>query len=148
MVIKNIDGLKVSQIKHLVNQGAKFVIFPYTISFILMTLRRNSDIYFIKPDEGTFKYSCIYVLINFFVGWWSFPWGPIYTIGAMHKHLIGGVNVTQHALNQLALIDPDGNRTNYTIPTNPNTNNPLDQVPNNVYNVSGNMSANSRNNNS
>ena len=69
MLIKNIEGLSVSQIKELVNKGGEFVIFPYTISFVIMTLKRSSDIYFIREDENSFKYSYSYVLLNFFIGW-------------------------------------------------------------------------------
>lgn len=140
MIVKNIEGLKVSEMKLLVQQGAKFVVFPFTISFILMTLKRNSDIYFIRPNERTFKYSYSYVLLNFFVGWWGFPWEPIYTIGAIYKHIIGGTDLTQAVLDQLILTDPDGNRTAYNIPAN--TNNPTTEISNGGYNVSGNMSAN------
>lgn len=143
MKIKNIEELKVSEIKQLVRQGAKFVVFPYTISFVLMTLKRNSDIYFIRPNEGTFKYSFSYVLLNFFIGWWGLPWGPIYTIGAIYKHIIGGTDVTQIALDQLILTDPDGNRTNYNVPSGNSDNiNSTSETTNNTYNVSGNMSVN------
>ncbi len=143
MKIKNTEGLKVSEIKQLVQQGAKFVIFPYTISFILMTLKRNSDIYFIRPNEGSFKYSFKYVLLNLFVGWWGIPWGPIYTIGAIYKHIIGGNDVTKLTLDQLTLTDPEGNRSNYNVPTgNTNISDSTTENTNNGYNVSGNMSVN------
>jgi hypothetical protein len=33
MEIKYIEGLSVSQIREMVRQGGRFVIFPYTISF-------------------------------------------------------------------------------------------------------------------
>jgi hypothetical protein len=160
MNIKNTEGLKVAQIKQLVQQGGKFVVFPYTISFILMTLKRNSDIYFIKPNEGTFQYSYPFVLLNFFIGWWGLPWGPIYTIGSIYKHIIGGTDITTEVLGQLTLTDPEGNRTTYNVPTSPNASNETantgynvpagsnnansrTEIPNNGYNVSGNMSADS-----
>jgi hypothetical protein len=67
MEIKNIEGLRVSQIRDLIQEGAKFVVFPYTISFVLMTLKRSSDIYFIRPNENTFKYSFGYVSLNLII---------------------------------------------------------------------------------
>src|SRR6187549_1510293 len=101
MKIKNTEGLSVSQIRDLVQQGGKFVIFPYTISFLIMTLRRSSDIYFIRSDENTFKYSYGYVLLNLIVGWWGIPWGPIYTIGALYNHITGGKDFTEAVLSEL-----------------------------------------------
>ena len=53
MQIKNIEGLPVAEIKRLVNQGGKFVIFPYTISILVMTFQRNSSIYLIRPEENS-----------------------------------------------------------------------------------------------
>ena len=72
MQIKNIEGLSVAQIKELVNQGAEFVYFPYTVSFVLGTVRRASSIYFIRPYEGKFKYSYKHVGVNALLGWWEF----------------------------------------------------------------------------
>ncbi|WP_163408564.1 hypothetical protein [Flavobacterium ajazii] len=115
MQIKNIEGLKVSQIRDIVGQGGKFVIFPYTISFVLMTLKRSSDIYFIRPDENTFKYSYGYVLLNFFIGWWGFPWGPIYTIGSLYHHICGGKDLTFEVMNHLGQHDPEANTSTYNI---------------------------------
>lgn len=115
MLIKNIDGLSVSQIKEQVNKGGKFVIFPYTISFVIMTLKRSSDIYFIRQDENSFKYSYSYVLLNFFIGWWGLPWGPIYTIGALYNHIIGGKDITQAVLSDLIQNDPEADTSTYNI---------------------------------
>lgn len=47
MQIKNIEGLSVSQIKQLVNDGGKFVVFPYTVSIVLATFKKSSSLYFI-----------------------------------------------------------------------------------------------------
>lgn len=118
MQIKNIDGLSLSQIKEKVDRGGKFVIFPFTISFVIMTLRRSSDIYFIQNDENSFKYSYPYALMNFFIGWWGVPWGPIYTIGAIHKHIIGGKDVTALVLSDLIQNDPDADTSTYNININ------------------------------
>lgn len=115
MQIKNIDGLSVSQIRDMVQQGGKFVVFPYTVSFILMTLKRSSDIYFIKANENTFKYSYGFVFLNLIVGWWGIPWGPIYTIGSVYHHAVGGKDLTQAVLTHLIQHDPEANTNTYTI---------------------------------
>lgn len=115
MLIKNIDGLSVSQIKEIVNKGGKFVIFPYTISFFIMTLKRSSTIYFIRSEESSLKHSYPYVLLNFFIGWWGLPWGPIYTIGALYNHIKGGKDITQEVLSELIQNDPDADTSTYNI---------------------------------
>ncbi|URC14547.1 hypothetical protein [Flavobacterium sp. B183] len=115
MQIKNIDGLSVSQIRNMVQQGGKFVVFPYTVSFILMTLKRSSDIYFIKANENTFKYSYGFVFLNLIVGWWGIPWGPIYTIGSAYHHVVGGKDLTQAVLSHLIQHDPEANTNTYNI---------------------------------
>lgn len=80
-----------------------------------MTLKRNSDIYFIKADENTFKYSYGYVFLNLIVGWWGIPWGPIYTIGAVYHHIVGGKDLTQEVMNHLTQHDPKANTNTYNI---------------------------------
>src|ERR1044072_4441326 len=113
--IKNIEGLSVQQVRDMVHQGGKFVLFPYTISIVVMTFKRSSDIYFIKPGEGSIKYSVGFVLINLIFGWWGIPWGPIYTIGSLFHHIGGGKNVTPEVLGLLAQNAP-GASTTYNIP--------------------------------
>lgn len=98
MAIKNIDGLTNQQISTELAQGAKFVTFQYTISIIVMTFRRSSDIYFIRAGEnGTLK-GLPFTLLSFVLGWWGIPWGPIYTIGSLVNNLSGGKDVTQEVL--------------------------------------------------
>ncbi len=113
--IKNIEGLSVAQIRQLVNQGGRFVIFPYTISVVLATFKRGSSIYFIKPDEKSIKYSYKHVLVNSTLGWWGIPWGPIYTIGSMYHHISGGKDVTQEVMRHLIQHDPDADTSTYNI---------------------------------
>jgi hypothetical protein len=99
MQIKNIEGLSTDQINRELAQGAKFVIYQYTISIVLMTFKRSSDIYFVKAGEnGTIK-GLPYTFIALFLGWWGIPWGPIYTIGSLYNNLRGGKDVTQEILS-------------------------------------------------
>jgi hypothetical protein len=132
MEIKNIDGLSVSQIKQLVNEGGKFVIFPYAISIVIMSFKRNSNIYFIRSGENSLSYSYPFVLLNLVLGWWGFPWGPIYTIGSLYRHIMGGQDITQEVLSHLIQHDPDADTSTYGI--------------NNLYNNGGEQEAQSSNN--
>lgn len=135
MEIKNIQGLKVAEIKQLVNQGARFVIFPYTISLILMTFKRNSSIYFIRPDENSLKYSYGHVGVNLILGWWGIPWGPIYTIGSAYSHIVGGKDVTQIVLSELIQNDPDADTSTYVINGILNQNKGIVNTNEQTYNI-------------
>ncbi|MEO6232720.1 MAG: hypothetical protein ABJB11_10745 [Ferruginibacter sp.] len=99
--IKNIDGLTIEEINRELSNGGKFVVFQYCFSIIVMTFKRGSDIYFIKADESKVKHSIGYTLITLLFGWWGIPWGPIYSIGALHTNLTGGKDITQDVLNSM-----------------------------------------------
>lgn len=135
MQIKNIEGLSVSQVRDIVGQGGKFVVFPYTISFLIMTLKRSSDIYFIRPDENTFKYSYGYVFLNLIIGWWGIPWGPIYTIGSAYHHIVGGKDLTLEVMSHLTQHDPEANTSSYNINGVESSNQGSGNTETPVYNI-------------
>jgi hypothetical protein len=97
--IKNIEGLSVDDINRELSNGAKFVVFQYCFSILVMTFKRGSDIYFIKAGESTINHSIGFTLITLIFGWWGIPWGPIYSIGALYSNLTGGKDMTQEVLN-------------------------------------------------
>ena len=101
MKIKNVDGLTAEDIKNEIANGAKFVLFQYTVSIIILTFKRSSDIYFVKSTEKPIVKGLPYTILTFLLGWWGIPWGPIYTIQALSKNLSGGKDVTQHVLPSL-----------------------------------------------
>jgi hypothetical protein len=117
MQINNIDGLTTAQIRNEVSQGGKFVFFKYTISIVVMTFQRTSDIYYIQPGASAFSHSWGFLLMNLFLGWWGIPWGPIYTIGGIYNNLTGGTDVTAEIMSQMNQSDTSyGTGTNYNIP--------------------------------
>ena len=99
--IKNLEGLSSDQISIEISNGAKFVVFQYCVSVVVMTFKRSSDIYFIKAGESTTKHSIGYTLLTSFIGWWGIPWGPIYTIGSLYTNLSGGKDVTTEVVNYM-----------------------------------------------
>jgi len=92
--INGIDGLSDQEIHALVQQGAKFVYFEYAISILIMSFKRSSDVFFIRPGESAFVKGLPYNLITMLFGWWGFPWGPIYSFMALASNLTGGKDVT------------------------------------------------------
>lgn len=101
MKILGIEGMTMEEINREVTKGGKFVIFQYCISIVIMTFKRSSSIYFIKPGEGTLVKSIRYTLISLFVGWWGIPWGPVYTIGTTITNFKGGKNITREVISAL-----------------------------------------------
>lgn len=99
--IKNIEGLSQSEINRELNNGAKFVVFEYCVSILIMTFKRGTSIYFVKSDESTVKHSIGYTILTLLLGWWGIPWGPIYSIGSLYTNLSGGKDVTDEVLSHL-----------------------------------------------
>jgi len=81
--IKNLNGLTEEQVNLELSNGARFVVFQYCISIVVMTFKRGSDVYFIRADESSAKHSVGFTLLTFVLGWWGIPWGPIYTVGSL-----------------------------------------------------------------
>ena len=98
MVIKGIEGMTAGEIEHELQRGGRFVIFHYTISILVMTFRRPSDVYFVRAGESAVAKSLGFTLITLVAGWWGIPWGPIYTIGSFITNFKGGKDITQQVL--------------------------------------------------
>ena len=81
--------------------GAKFVTYTYCVSIILMTFKRSSNVYYIRPHMGSVGKGCKYTLVCLLLGWWGIPWGPIYTVGGLISNLRGGKDITQEVIQAL-----------------------------------------------
>jgi len=105
----------VPQIKAIVEDGGRFVFFPYTISIGVATFKRASSIYLVRSGERSIKHSYKHVLTNAVVGWWGIPWGPIYTINCMYHQFSGGRDVTYDVMSHLIQHDPQADTSTYNI---------------------------------
>lgn len=94
MKIIGLEGLTEEELQQELQNGAKLVYFEYCISVLVMTFKRSSELTFVKKGENAVVKGLPYTLISLIFGWWGFPWGPIYTIGAVFNNLGGGKNVT------------------------------------------------------
>ena len=103
MQIKGIEGLTPLQVQAELRQGAKFVCFTYAMSFLIVSLKRSSDPTFIRPGQSAFGAGLPYTVLSFFLGWWGFPWGLIYTPMAIIENLGGGRDVTAEVVSMLGL---------------------------------------------
>ena len=98
--IRGIGRMTVGDMRSEVRQGARFVTFEYVVSFVV-TRRKTSPVFFVRPGERTFIRSLPYNLFTLVAGWWSFPFGPANTIGAVKDNLQGGHDVTHQVIEQI-----------------------------------------------
>ena len=96
--IKGLEGLTGAQVASELARGAKFVVYEWCVSIIILTFKRPSAIHFIRSDENAVAKGLGYSLISFFFGWWGIPWGPIYTIGSFITNFKGGKDITGQVL--------------------------------------------------
>jgi len=99
--IRGIEGMKQGELEFEIQRGAKFVLFQYCISILILTFRRPSDIYFLRQGENAVVKGLPFTLLSLVAGWWGIPWGPIYTIQSVYNNSRGGKDVTQAVVNSL-----------------------------------------------
>lgn len=94
MRIRGIDNLSTDEIRFEVQRGAKFVLYSYCVSVVVLTFRRTSDVYFLRSGESPVMKGLPWTLLTVLLGWWGIPWGPIYSIQSLILNLSGGKDVT------------------------------------------------------
>jgi hypothetical protein len=93
------------QVAFEIQQGAKFVVFEYCFSIIVLSFRRSSGFFYVRPDENALGKGWKYTLLSLFFGWWGIPWGPIWTVASIARNLRGGRDVTHELVDAAG---PDG----------------------------------------
>lgn len=102
MKIIGIEGMSAEQVQQAVAKGGRFVVYQYCISVLVMSFKRSSAVHFIPAGESGVKAGAKFAALSLLVGWWGFPWGPIWTIGTVFRNSRGGLDVTSQVLNALA----------------------------------------------
>lgn len=87
-------GMNPSEMIFELGRGARFVYFDYVISVLVMTYRRNSPVFFLKPGDNAITWGWRYAMLSFFFGWWGIPHGLICTPGAITRSLRGGHDIS------------------------------------------------------
>jgi hypothetical protein len=101
MKIQGLEGMSASQIQLELQRGAKFVVYSYCISLILITFRRPSEIYFLPAGTGRIRKGLSSSLITLLLGWWGIPWGPVYSVKSLLENFKGGKDVTADFLPRI-----------------------------------------------
>jgi hypothetical protein len=92
--IQGVEGMSPDQLQFEIQRGAKLVCYHYCVSVIVMTFRRSSPVYFIPVGESALSKGLPWTALTLVMGWWGFPWGPIFSIQSLVVNLKGGKDVT------------------------------------------------------
>jgi hypothetical protein len=92
------------QLQQEIQQGAKFVMYQYCISIVIISFQRSSDVYYIRPGESAILKGLPFTLLSLVLGWWGIPWGPIYTIMDTVLNFSGGKDVTKEVLASMRSV--------------------------------------------
>jgi hypothetical protein len=101
MRIQGLEGMSASEIQLELQRGAKFVVYTYCVSLILVTIRRPSEIYFLRPGSSRVRQGLASSVVTLLLGWWGIPWGPIYSVKALVENFRGGKDVTADFLPRI-----------------------------------------------
>lgn len=101
MKIVGVEGLSVHQLRDEVSRGGRFVVYGYCVSLLILTFKRSSDITFVRAGQSPVVAGLGWTFLSFFLGWWGFPWGFIYTPMVLIQNLGGGTDVTAQVMAEL-----------------------------------------------
>jgi hypothetical protein len=101
MKIRGIEGMNSEQVKRLIDEGGRFIIYQYCISILILTFRRSSDVFLIRKGESSASRNALFTGTSLLLGWWGVPWGPIYTVSSVINNLRGGKDVTKEVMGSL-----------------------------------------------
>jgi hypothetical protein len=105
MKLHCLEGVSREEFDNELANGARFVIYFYTISLIFVTFRRSSRVHFIRAHQSSAMQGLGYTLITLLLGWWGIPWGPIYSFQSLAANCSGGSDITRNIVATLKGID-------------------------------------------
>src|SRR5262245_31980371 len=92
--IAGLEGMSNEEVLWEMQNGGRFVVFQYCVSFLVLTHYRSSQVHFIRSNESAVARGMKYTLLSLALGWWGIPFGPFCTIAAIVVNLAGGRNIT------------------------------------------------------
>ena len=94
MAIIGIERMTGPELFNELRRGGRFVTYEYCVSLIFVTMKRSSDIYFIRAGESAAIRGLRFTFLSLLFGLWGFPFGPIFTVWVIITNLLGGHDVT------------------------------------------------------
>jgi hypothetical protein len=101
MKIIGLEGLSHEELAQQLDRGAKFVMYLYCISALVLTFSRSTNVYFVRSDESRLVKGLSWTALSLAFGWWGFPFGLIFTPIAVGRNLLGGTDVTDEVVAML-----------------------------------------------
>lgn len=92
--------IETKRILSAIDRGERIVVFPYVVSFVLITWTGVSKFYIVDPSYNTLKIGWKYCLLTFILGWWGWPHGLISTAAVLNETWCG-VDVTDDVFEHL-----------------------------------------------
>lgn len=83
----------------------RVTIFIWVVSLLFVTYKQGWG--HILCSKCRIKYSLLFNIQVFFMGWWGIPFGPIYTIEALFKNSIGGIQPEENNACLLGILAYD-----------------------------------------
>ena len=101
MRIKNIKGLSADNLQQEVSSGGKFIYFAFTISLIVVTFKRTSGVYLIRPGENA-SIKGFHLHSFFSIRLVGHSLGTEIHYRSIHTNLQGGKDVTDEVMAVVA----------------------------------------------
>jgi hypothetical protein len=98
--ILGVQDKTIDEVLSMARGGARFVVFKYSVSPLLVTLDYTSNIHLVDHAEDTRSLELRYSVVSAILGWWSL-FGPIYTVRSIIHNLRGGQDVTNLVVDYL-----------------------------------------------
>jgi len=108
MKIIGIDGLTDEQIRDELARGARFVVYQYCVSIVVLTFKRPSSIHFVRSGQSAARAGMRFTALSLVLGWWGIPWGIVYTVQSAWVNCRGGHDVTWAVLSAAAAAPAAG----------------------------------------
>ena len=99
--IKGMENMTSLDLTTELAKGARFVVYEYAISLLVITFYRSSNVTFIKADENAVVKGLGFTFLTFLLGWWGIPWGPIRSVQAIITNFKGGKDVTERVISAM-----------------------------------------------
>ena len=95
------DRMTAEQLQLAVSRGARFVVYEYCISLVVVSFSRYSKPVFVPAGTSSITAGWQYTLLTLLLGWWGIPFGIIFSIKALWTNLSGGKDVTDSVMGEL-----------------------------------------------
>lgn len=108
--LENIPSSDKKEVEKKIEQGARFVVFNYRISFGLFSLLRISPALFVHNKTEIDQFRKKYNMLNLIFGPWLLFKGPWLTYNAYKVNQLGGIDVTKDIMlniTEQSLIDKE-----------------------------------------